>query len=659
MTFQFIALQWHRLSFCTDPNKTALMQTTRLKTLHHFFTGLTALWLGACAAVSPTVTTTPEEATRAQQAQATGNFTVAATLWQEAAAEAVGPERHRYRLQAAEAWWQAGASIRTESQLKQVDEQQLISPELARFGLLHAELALAAANAQSAEFYLELARRNLTTSQQSRYRRLLERTRRLQTDPASYALASARSALKSGFPYDTTQGVAILQLLEEVSSGALQDMSAETASEFGLESWPELTVLIRQVLVNNGNLETAAADWARQHPAHPVTETGFSELARQYRQLFSLPRNIAVLLPVEGGLAAAGRAIRDGLVSAYLDRAGLDGAGPGNAEDVTLRFYPTTEDPQSAVSAYFQAKGEGAQWIIGPLRRESVKALSELGSLGLPALVLNNIVRSVPSQGSDDLLFSLSLSQEQEARSIARRALRNGKESAIMVTANNPWGQRMEAAFGEEFISGGGSIMANAQFEPSENDLSSLLTGLLQIDESYDRKNRVQATLGIALNFEPTRRDDFDLIFLAANPAQGRQIRPQLKFHEAGEVPVYAMSRIYNGTEDPTANQDINGVYFPSTRWQISTPAKPEVSNLSSLRDGNLASLHALGNDAWNLLPWLPLMRKDTDLHFPGAVGSLTMGQDGQLIRDPAWAQFSSGRPVPVEWPEQASQGRH
>ncbi len=609
--------------------------------LHCLLAFLFLLFVSACAVGPAQLKVTPNEVSQAQQAQATGNFSEAARLWQEAALVSVGPDRHQYRLQAAEAWMRAGERSRSGNILSQVDQRQLLDNRVSSFSLLHAELALAAADVDAAEIYLAAARKDLTTNQKSRYRQLLARAARLQTDPASYALATAASAMKSAIGYDSTRGVAILQLLEEVSSGSLRNISGNTAGAYGLNDWPELTVLIRETLINGHDVNLAAAGWADQHPDHEVSEQEFKILAGRYRQLFSLPENIAVLLPVEGGLAAAGKAIRDGLMSAFL----------AHSEGVTLRFYPTTEDPQSAVSAYFQAMGEGAQWIIGPLRRESVEALSELGSLGVPALALNNTGSDGPSSARDNLLFRLSLSQEQEARAIANRALENGQISAIMLTADSAWGRQMKAAFGEAFTSGGGTITTSSQFDPAENDHSSLLTGLLRIDESNERRNRVQATLGIPLNFEPSRRDDFDLFFLAASPAQGRQLRPQFRFHDAGEKPVYAMGRIYGGSVDTTTDQDLNGIFFPSTHFQLSITGDDEGDNFASLRGGGFASLHALGKDAWNLLPWLPLMRKDRDLQFPGALGSLKMSQDGKLLLDPAWAQFSRGRPIAVAWP--------
>ena len=59
-----------------------------------------------------------------------------------------------------------------------------------------------------------------------------------------------------------------------------------------------------------------------------------------------------------------------------------------------------------------------------------------------------------------------------------------------------------------------------------------------------------------------------------------------------------------------------------------------------------------LGQDAWRLLPWLPLMQKDEDLWFPGKVGSLRLQADGSLYREPAWAQFSAGSPTAYQWPQ-------
>lgn len=622
------------------------MEAAQFKRARFWLTGMAVAWLGGCAVAPPPDDTALPEADSARRALAAGDFAAAARSWQQAAMSSSGGQRHLFRLNAAEAWFEANDILQTRSQLRQVDERQLNGPDRARFALLHADLALSEGDALRAEFYLEAARDGLASAQRARYEDLAKRVARFSADPGSYALATAASALKTRGPYDTGQGVAILKLLEDVPSGVLRGISEDTANAYGLAGWPELAARVRQVLAGGGSLAQEAAIWSMTHPDHEVTEFGFVELVAGYRRLFSLPVNVGVLLPESGGLAAAGKAIRDGLVSAFLD----------SGEDVSLRFYATTDDPESAVSAYFEALGEGAQWVIGPLRRESVHGLLELGGLGLPILALNDI-DDTEQRRDRNLVFGLSLSQEQEAKAIARRALANGWKSAIMLSADNPWGLRVESAFGEEFVAGGGEIAAGAVFDPAESDHSPLLTSLLKIDESTDRKNRLQATLGVSLSFEPARRDDFDLVFLAADPEQGRQIRPQLKFHDAGGKPVLAMGRIYSGTEDRAANRDLDGIAFPSTRWNPEAQDGLDADTLTSLRGGSLAPLYALGMDAWQLLPWLPLMNKDPDLHFPGKVGDLSMGRKGQLLREPAWAKFSGGRVQPLTWPAAPGEG--
>ena len=147
------------------------------------------------------------------------------------------------------------------------------------------------------------------------------------------------------------------------------------------------------------------------------------------------------------------------------------------------------------------------------------------------------------------------------------------------------------------------------------------------------------------------QQDDFDAFFLAAGPEQARQLRPQLRFFEMGDKPVLAMSRVFSGVPDRIADQDLNGIMLPLTRVHLSAIDTQSLPELASLRGGSLTSLYALGADAWNLLPWLPLLSRDRELGFQGAVGDLRAGDNGRLIRAPAWAIFAGGQPIPVRWP--------
>ena len=178
-----------------------------------------------------------------------------------------------------------------------------------------------------------------------------------------------------------------------------------------------------------------------------------------------------------------------------------------------------------------------------------------------------------------------------------------------------------------------------------------MLTRLLRIDQSKQRKTDLQSVLGVPLTFEPSRRNDFDFVFLAATPVEGRELKPLLRFHNAADIPVYAMGRVYSGAIERTADQDLNDIIFPSTPWQLQAASETTLLP-DSVRGGSFGNLYALGQDAWRLLPWIPLMQKDPDLWFAGGIGALRLRTDGRMYREPAWAKFSSGRPLPYQWPE-------
>ena len=433
----------------------------------------------------------------------------------------------------------------------------------------------------------------------------------------------------------------ILRALESIPSGQLTIMIDSQVYDPEFTEWLELAVQSRKVLAGQSNLFSAAQYWADYHFGHAITQANFSELITRYRKLFPVPARVAVLLPDEGGLSSAARAIRDGIMSAYLDQ-------PGNA---VLRFYSSGNSNESAIAAYLQAREDGATQIVGPLRSNSAGALAGLNDPSVPILLLNQPAEYEPTDPVlKTVVNSLSLSQAEEAMAVADNALSQGQQRAIMMVPDSAWGRRIESAFMTRFEQGEGQVSAAASFNSASEDYSDMLTRLLKIDESKQRKTDLQSWLGVSLNFEPSRRDDFDFIFMAASPKQGRRLKPLLRFHDAGDIPVYSMGRVFSGKSARASDQDLDGIVFPITNWALHA-ADTGIPALESIRDGSFGHLFALGQDAWNVLPLLPLMQKDSDLWFHGAIGSLRMQANGHLQRQPAWAQFSAGQPVSYEWP--------
>ena len=365
----------------------------------------------------------------------------------------------------------------------------------------------------------------------------------------------------------------------------------------------------------------------------------------RYRQEFGPPRNIAVLLPGYGRLQSAGEAIRDGILFAFLQN-------PAGAE---LLFFPTGDDPQSPVSAYFSALDAGADLIVGPLRKESIESVLNLAGMSTPVLALNDLPADyMPPPGLGGQVRGISLSQEGEVSAVVDHAIASGYQRALLLTPQSTWGERMAGAFQAEFLQEDREIVAATRYLDSQNDHSSTLQRALKIDESKQRKRTLQNTLQVPLEFEPVRRDDVDVIFMAASATQAKLIRPQLRFHDAGDIPVYTTGRVYSGQPDPARNQDLDGIRFPTTPWQLEHASKSDIPALSSIRGGNLAALHALGRDAWDILPWLVLMEKDPEFRFNGQSGDYHDGDGATLEREPAWAVFRRGRPAPLPAPKPA-----
>ncbi len=575
----------------------------------------------------------------AERAFALRDFEQAARIWQQDAINAPPAQAASYRVRAADAWLLANQLQSAEDLLKWISRAELDSRDQARLDLILADIALQHERPDEADLLLQQAQPRLPSSSLNRYNSLSARLQQLLSLPVSRDISVAAKLSSSIEHYDPHTALELLKSLEKVSSRELKLRAATPRAEQRLSGWLDLALVIRQNLVIPNHVSRAVAGWKARHPAHPLAENEALDLWLRYRQQFKAPHKLAVLLPGKGRLSAAGAAVRDGLMSAFLEN-------PGNTE---ILFFPTGDEPESAISAYFSAMDAGVDWIIGPLQKSSIAAILKLAGLATPMLALNEFSPSFNAPpGMSGQIFGISLSQEKEAAAVAEHAIRSGFERAVVLAPESAWGERMALAFEEDFLQENRELIAAARYAVSDNDHSRVMERILKIDESKARKKRLENTLQIPLEFEAVRRNDIDVIFLAASAEQAKLIRPQLRFYDAGDIPVYASSRIYSGQPDPVSNQDLNGIRFPITPWQLEHVEPGDIPNLESIRDGNFASLYSIGYDAWKLLPWLEIIKRDPDFEFPGQSGIYRAGVKGNLQREPAWAVFSRGRPKPL-----------
>jgi len=145
-------------------------------------------------------------------------------------------------------------------------------------------------------------------------------------------------------------------------------------------------------------------------------------------------------------------------------------------------------------------------------------------------------------------------------------------------------------------------------------------------------------------------------VFLAARPQQGRAIRPQLQFHHAEDLPVFATSHIYTG-QHSIADRDLEGVSFPDSPWVLGDSrgvglSREQLAAALPGYDDRFARLTAMGIDSYNLIPVLPRLKANPRETLAGATGTLSVDTLNLVRRRMVWAQFHDGVPRTLDAPE-------
>lgn len=145
------------------------------------------------------------------------------------------------------------------------------------------------------------------------------------------------------------------------------------------------------------------------------------------------------------------------------------------------------------------------------------------------------------------------------------------------------------------------------------------------------------------------------MIFLLAKPDQARSIKPLLNYHYAGDLPIYATSRVYSGYEDSKKDNDINGVKFTDIPWVLSSGFKLKQQVNQTLDNSKLYQrMYALGVDSYQLHPRLKQLQHIPNSRVYGQTGTLKLNASNQIERTLLLAQFAGGRPKVIAAADQS-----
>lgn len=419
-----------------------------------------------------------------------------------------------------------------------------------------------------------------------------------------------------------------------------QQLNKQRSDNPVTKGWLDLAKVMRSGQQDISKLENDLLDWGTRHPSHPVGHEFLSELINNYQFEVSETKQIAVLLPMSGNLSKVTYTIKNGLLSAYYN----DSNSPIKP---VIKFYDSSNEQLTFQQLYEQAIDNGASHIIGPLDKIVINQLAQQSELDIPVLTLNY---SENSLNHTENLFQFGLSPVDEAQQVAELAIRQNKFRAAVFYPDSEWGRRLNKAFTEHYELLGGKVLTATDYVTNTNDYRRPIRTLFNLDQSAIRRQKVENTISKKTQSEPYRRQDIDMIFLAATHHSARGIMPAFKFHHAGDLPVFSTSHVYAGKLNPELDRDLNGLVFCDLPWvlQNNSPlAKVFAKNWP--QQENLTRLFALGIDAYHLIYNLDYLKNKDYGFYDGQTGNIQLDDNNRITRKLLWAKFKKGKAVYFE----------
>jgi outer membrane PBP1 activator LpoA protein len=587
------------------------------------------LLAAACSLVRPEEPA-PDSQVEAARLVREGKHAEAAQAYAELATQA--PDEHdNYAMLSAEQWLaannvaaakQAFATVSADARSKQPTARALVAAEIALAEndgtrAIHEldQIPVPTLTDQAQNYWWIRGRGSFLTGHPVEGTRALVERERYLTDTA--ALRANREELLARIRAAAEHG---------------QSLKPPPKTDAVVAGWLDLGSVAVELARNPLHASADLATWQRTYPQHPADDVVLGAAQAQVPVAAEFPNQIALLLPLSGRTEAIGAAVRDGFIAAYLEQ--------DAASRPRLKIYDVAAQP--VATAYNQAIADGAAFVVGPLTKEDVAAVAPLSQGRTPVLALNFLGDAVAPPKN---FYQFALLPEDEARSVARRVVADGRLNGVAIVPTGEWGARVAAAFADELKILGGSVVDSQRYDPSQVDFADTIKTVMQVrpaklDHKLEKGEKPDP---------PTHRSDASFIFVASSsPGPARLILPQLRFHYSGDVPVYSTSDSF--APDPAANTEIDGLFFPDMPWMVSNDAVT-----TQIRDSVRAAwpagtarrdrLYAFGFDAYRLVPALRGNPPTQANEIAGVTGKLYIDAGNHVRRDLDWAQIRSGLP--------------
>lgn len=181
---------------------------------------------------------------------------------------------------------------------------------------------------------------------------------------------------------------------------------------------------------------------------------------------------VAVALLVPGGSGSAS----DSILAQSLENAARLAMADLSGVTIDLRVYQTGGSPGQAQAMAIKAIDEGASIILGPVFAQEANAAGVAAAgRGISVLAFSN---NTDIAGGN--VFVLGPTFDNTARRLAGYAVRQGKNRVMIVHDKNTAGDLGKKAIQKGVAAAGGTVVAVASYEFSQNGVTGAAPGIVQ-----------------------------------------------------------------------------------------------------------------------------------------------------------------------------------
>ena len=417
--------------------------------------------------------------------------------------------------------------------------------------------------------------------------------------------------------------------LEQYSKNDIVQLKAQP-NETELEGWLYVATQMKTKLNNPSGLQTELQQWFGLNISHPIVTHTPKDVQKILDLDISIPKNVAVLLPLSGKYEKPAKLIRDGFMHAMTDDLDKDPA-------LKMTIYDTST--QSLQDIYATLKANNTDFIVGPLIKDNVEQLQDLNDDAIPMLALN-----FPDELEQGVqVCYLTLSPEQEGAQAAKHLFESGFKYPLILAPKGKLGERITEAFNQKWNSLSNTPVASTPFG-NRSELQKNVKDAFGLTDSQTRINQIRQITYMDMETEARSRRDIDSVYIIANRSELTLLKPFIEVAinpDAKPPKLFSNSSSNNGKA--RAYQDVSGIVFSDIPMLLdkNNTAMSEYDAQWPNSSNTEKRLHALGMDSYHLLAQLPTMKVVQSYKYQGQTGKLSIDDQCVVQRELSWAEHA------------------